>query len=166
MSGKIRFFSDPHFGHEHMAEFRGFKNAKEQDEYIIYKWNNVVKKRDTTWILGDITMEKANYEILNKLNGFKRVVLGNHDQGKHTKILLNYVNTIHGLTKLRTKEYGDIFLSHSPIHPIELQYRVSFNIHGHVHGNTLRDLRYINVCAEAIEYTPRDIEELMGKNVK
>lgn len=166
MSGTIRFFSDPHFGHNNMAVLRGFKDFYHQDEHIICKWNETVKKKDTTWILGDITMEKANYDILNRLNGYKRVVLGNHDQGNHTKILLNYVNSIHGLTKIRFKKYGSVFLSHSPIHPQELDYRVSFNIHGHVHENSIKDKRYINVCAEVINYTPKTIEELMGKNVK
>ena len=58
MSGQIRFISDPHFGHKNMAHKRGFQDEFYHDEYIVNKWNTVVQKRDTTWILGDITMEK------------------------------------------------------------------------------------------------------------
>ena len=42
-----------------MALRRGFKNEFEMDDYIVEQWNSVVKKKDVTWILGDITMEKS-----------------------------------------------------------------------------------------------------------
>lgn len=160
MSGIERFISDPHFGHENMARKRGFNDSYYHDENFVFQWNNVVDKRDITWILGDITMEKNNYEILNRLNGIKRVVLGNHDMGTHAKTLVHYVNSIHGMVRLRDKKYGNIWLTHCPVHPQELEYRVNLNIHGHVHENTLDDNRYINVCAEVIDYVPKTLEEL------
>jgi len=167
MSGIIRFISDPHFGHLSMAKKRGFPDAYNHDENMVYQWNNVVNKKDTTWILGDITMEKANYEILDRLNGYKRVVLGNHDMGNHAKsTLVNYVNSIHGMVKLRDKKHGVLFLTHCPIHPSEL-YRAEKNIHGHIHDKfvttkfNLKDDRYINVCAEVIDYTPKTLNELI-----
>jgi len=163
MSGKIRFISDPHFGHLNMAKKRGFPDTYCHDENIIAQWNMIVNKKDTTWILGDITMEKNDYAILDRLNGYKRVILGNHDQGKHTKYLLNHVNSIHGLTKLKSKEYDNIWLSHCPVHPQELEYRVKLNIHGHVHENTLDDKRYINACMEVQDYKPKTLEELLYK---
>lgn len=165
MSGKIRFISDPHFGHKNMAIKRGFNDEFEMNEFIIENWNNTVRKGDTTWILGDITMEKNDYEILNRLKGFKRVILGNHDMGRHSKHLANYVNSIHGMVKLRNKVYGDIWLTHCPVHPKELDYRVGLNIHGHVHENSLDDKRYINVSMEAQDYIPKTLEELL-KTVK
>lgn len=145
---KIYLFSDPHFGHEKMAKRRGFSSAEEQDELIVKNWNKVLTKRDVCYILGDITMEKANYEILNRLNGIKKVVLGNHDKPQHVKKLLEYVNCVCGLYKL-----DNYILSHAPIHESEMP-RFLKNIHGHVHENTIPDERYINVCAEAINYTP------------
>lgn len=161
MSGKISFISDPHFGHKNMAIKRGFKDQYEHDEYIIKEWNKIINKKDTTWILGDITMEKNNYSILERLNGYKRIVLGNHDMGNHTKHMLKYVNSIHGMVKLKNKKYGNIFLTHCPIHPVELDYRVKYNIHGHVHENSLKDNRYINVCMEVVNYIPKTLEQLI-----
>ena len=61
--GRILYISDTHFGHKNMALKRGFSSADEMDEYIVKMWNNKVLKKDTVYILGDITMEKANYEI-------------------------------------------------------------------------------------------------------
>lgn len=164
MSGKIRFISDPHFGHKNMAIRRGFQDEFCMNEHIISQWNSVVGKKDTTWILGDITMEKNDYSILDRLNGIKRVILGNHDQGQHTKFMLNHVNSIHGMTKIRDKVYGNIWLTHSPIHPMELEFRVGFNIHGHIHdGYVIEDKRYINVCMEVQGYLPKTLEQLIKK---
>jgi len=160
MSGIIRFCSDPHFGHRNMALKRNFNDEYHMNEHIIDHWNRIVRKGDTTWILGDITMEKRDYEILNRLNGFKRVILGNHDMGNHSKTLSEYVNSIHGMVKIRHKKYGTIFLTHCPVHPSEFDYRIHYNIHGHVHENTLDDKRYINVCMENINYKPKTLDEL------
>jgi calcineurin-like phosphoesterase family protein len=77
----VRFIADLHLSHENMAKRRGFSTIEEHDEHIIEKWNSVVHKRDITYILGDITMEKsAPYHLLDRLNGQKYVVLGNHDR--------------------------------------------------------------------------------------
>ncbi|AGO48952.1 metallophosphatase [Cellulophaga phage phi14:2] len=165
MSGTVRYISDPHKGHENMAKRRGFPDAYHQDENFIAQWNLVVNKKDTTWILGDLTMHKNDYAWLDRLNGYKRVILGNHDEGKqeHIKTLLNHVNSIHAVVKVKTKQHGSFWLSHVPIHPSELEYRADRNIHGHVHENSLDDKRYINVCAEIIDF-PRTIEELIKIN--
>lgn len=162
MGGVIRFISDPHFGHKNMALRRGFKDVYHHDEHIIDKWNSVVNKKDTTWILGDVTMEKNDYSILNRLSGFKRVILGNHDPGNYVKYLLDYVNSIHGMVKYKDKKHGNIWLTHSPIYSGELEHRVNYNIHGHIHdGYKIEDKRYINVCMEMQDYTPKTIEQLI-----
>lgn len=162
MSGKIRYISDPHFYHKNMAIKRGFSDEFMMNEHIVSSWNKVVKKKDTTWILGDITMEKSNYEILDKLNGFKKVILGNHDKGSHILDLLDHVNTVYGMLKVKNKVYGSIFLTHCPIHPQEFEYRVNYNIHGHIHdGYVIEDKRYVNVSMEVQDYTPKTLEELI-----
>jgi len=165
MSGIIRFISDPHFGHHNMAVKRGFPDSYCHDENIVAQWNLVVGKEDTTWILGDITMEKNDYSILDRLNGYKRVILGNHDMGNHTKHVLNHVNSIHGMTKIRDKTFGNIWLTHSPVHPMELEFRVGYNIHGHIHDKyVIQDKRYINVCMEVQDFVPKTLKQLIDGN--
>jgi calcineurin-like phosphoesterase family protein len=160
----VRFIADLHFGHVNMAIKRGFSTVEEHDKYIITKWNNIVHKRDITYILGDVTMEKAEYNILNRLNGMKYVVLGNHDKLGHTRKLLEYVNSVAGMMK-----YKGIILTHCPIHPMELEYRFNKNIHGHIHekvvmkmldGWEVVDERYFCVSCEQIDYTPKTLKEL------
>jgi calcineurin-like phosphoesterase family protein len=165
----VRFIADLHFGHENMARHRGFASAAEQDEYIVAQWNKTVHKRDITYILGDVTMEKANYDILDRLNGMKRVVLGNHDKQEDTAKLMSHVNSVAGMV-----QYKGIFLTHCPIHPMELDYRVRYNIHGHIHSKLVErdfklfgitmftrvDRRYICVSCEQVNYTPKTLKEL------
>jgi calcineurin-like phosphoesterase family protein len=162
MSSVVRYYSDPHFGHRNMAIRRGFKDEEKMNKHIVKQWNSIVSKKDVTYILGDITMEKATqYYWLNELNGIKKVILGNHDEPQHVPELLKYVNNVAAMKYLKHKQYGNIILSHAPIHPCELEYRFNINIHGHVHENTLPDKRYINVSAEVIDYKPKLLEELL-----
>jgi len=147
--GEVFVISDLHFGHNNMALHRGFSSSVEHDAHIVGCWNSVVKKNDTVYILGDITMEKTQpYPILSALNGFKKVILGNHDQPQHVPELLKYVNSVCSMLSLK-----GFVLTHCPIHPSELE-RFKKNIHGHVHENTLPDDRYVNVSCEVINYTP------------
>jgi calcineurin-like phosphoesterase family protein len=148
-----------------MALHRGFATVEEHDEYIIAKWNSVVSKRDVTYILGDVTMEKsAPYPLLDRLNGVKHVVLGNHDRRQDVKKLLEHVDSVAGMV-----QYKGIMLTHCPIHPMELDYRFNKNIHGHIHEKQVMkmldgweeiDERYICVSCERVDYTPKTLEEL------
>jgi calcineurin-like phosphoesterase family protein len=151
-----------------MATRRGFSSVEEHDEHIIAKWNDVVSKRDVTYILGDVTMEKKSpYALLDKLNGRKHVVMGNHDRRQDVEALLKHVDSVDGMV-----QYKGIILTHCPIHPMELDYRFPKNIHGHIHDKQVMlgglpieipDERYICVSCERVDYTPRTLEELLNK---
>lgn len=159
----IRYISDLHLSHLNMAKRRGFETIEEHDEHIINSWNKVVGKRDVTWILGDITMEKISpYPLLNRLNGIKKVILGNHDEPQHVPELLKYVNHVCAVQYKKVKDGPNVIFSHIPIHPKELEYRFNINVHGHTHLNSIDDSRYVNVCAEMIDYKPKLLEELLN----
>lgn len=157
----VRFIADLHLGHTNMALHRGFSSVEEHDEHIIAKWNSVVTKRDVTYILGDVTMEKsAPYPLLDRMNGVKHIVLGNHDRRQDAKRLLQYAESIAGMI-----QYKGVMLTHCPIHPMELDYRFNKNIHGHIHEkvvllNGSPDPRYICVSCEQVDYTPKSLQEL------
>ena len=166
----VRFIADLHFGHENMAVKRGFANAEEHDEHIIRMWNSVVHKRDLTYILGDVTMETSkHYPLLDRLNGRKKVVLGNHDMPKDVPELLKYVDQVGAMMR-----YKGVWMSHCPIHPMELNHRVRRIIHGHIHENIVEkwvtflgfnlfkrvDRRYHCVSCEHVNYTPVTLDQL------
>jgi calcineurin-like phosphoesterase family protein len=156
--GNVRFISDTHFGHKNMAIKRGFSSAEEMNEYIIKKWNSVVNKKDVTYLLGDVSMESKNfYYLLDSLNGVKNVILGNHCRRQDIPEMLKYVNSVAGMIDYKS----NYILTHCPVHPSQLEFRYSYNIHGHVHENSLDDPRYINVSCEVVDYTPKLITELI-----
>jgi calcineurin-like phosphoesterase family protein len=148
-----------------MATRRGFSTIEEHDEHIIAKWNSVVNKRDVTYILGDVTMEKSSpYPLLDRLNGIKHIVLGNHDRRQDTKKLFDYAESVAGMI-----QYKGIMLTHAPIHPMELEYRFNKNIHGHIHdkvvmkmldGWEIPDERYFCVSCEQVDYLPKSLKDL------
>jgi calcineurin-like phosphoesterase family protein len=161
----VRFIADLHLSHQNMATRRGFSTVEEHDEHIIAKWNSVVNKRDVTYILGDITMEKsAPYPLLDRLNGIKHIVLGNHDRRQDTKKLFDYAESICGMIN-----YKGVFLTHCPMHSDELNYGISKNIHGHIHdkvvmkmldGWEIPDERYFCVSCEQVDYLPKSLKDL------
>jgi calcineurin-like phosphoesterase family protein len=166
---RVLFIADLHLGHLNMAKKRGFETAEEHDEHIISQWNKKVHKRDTVYILGDVTMESSkHYPLLNQMNGLKRVVLGNHDMAKDIPELLKYVHSVSGMVR-----YKGLWLTHCPVHERELEFRVPRNIHGHIHENLIMKLeengfkdewvpddRYHCVSCEHVNYTPVTLEEL------
>jgi calcineurin-like phosphoesterase family protein len=103
-------------------------------------------------------MTEEGFESLKELNGVKRLVRGNHDEFKVEKYLQVFEDVL-GITT-----YKGYWVSHAPIHPVEL--RGKRNIHGHVHGNTIKDNeggvdnRYINVCIENTNGTPRLFKDI------
>jgi len=154
----VRFYGDPHFSHKWMATHRGFQDEFYHDEHIIDTWNSVVNKKDTTYILGDITLEKHTpYPLLDRLLGRKIVVLGNHDPRQYVKQLLEHVDHVAGCIM-----YKGYFLTHIPIHPGEFEYRdIKGNIHAHTHERIITDdYRYICVSAEIIKYKPITLDQV------
>lgn len=156
----VRFYADPHFSHKSMAQkHRKFQDEYYHDEFIIDQWNKTVtSKKDLTYILGDITMETAfPYYQLDRLNGRKIVVLGNHDRIQDVPELLKYVEKVGGAI-----DYKGFLLTHVPIHESELEF-CRGNIHGHIHERLIDNPKYFNVSCEAVNYTPMTINQLLIK---
>ena len=167
----IWFVSDTHFGHKNtFAKFkrddgtplRPFNSVEEMDETMITNWNSVVKPQDKVYHLGDIHMDyKVQHNILRRLNGHKRLHLGNHDMCPH-KDYLQYFEEIIG-SKVLQKQ--GLVLSHIPLHPEALTKWI--NVHGHVHYRNVEsslyheDMRYFNVSVENIGYTPIHIDQIV-----
>jgi len=154
---KIYVISDLHLGHNNLAVHRGFVDAEAHDYHIMKQWNSVITKRDTVWILGDITMEHHKYyDRLDLLNGIKNVIGGNHDLPNHTKKMLPFINKYCGCYN-----YKGLIMTHIPIHPGSFEGRFRKNIHGHIHEHNISDDRYVNVSAEQLDYKPVLLTDLL-----
>ena len=163
----IFIISDTHFGHENILKFvddknnliRDFCNVHHMNEHMVECWNNTVKDNDIVYHLGDVYFEKG-YEMLSRLNGRKRLILGNHDDGKCEHLH----KTFDKIMMWRDFKEFDCILTHTPLHESGL-YKRKYNLHGHVHKGShrglIQDKRYVNCCVEVRNYTPVAIEELV-----
>jgi len=142
--------SDLHLGHNNIQKYRTMFEGEEHHRSVIKEnYHKVVTKRDKVFFLGDIAFTK---EALEDVSGWvadsKILILGNHDTDKvDIKDIVNVFDEVYSLYK-----YKEFWLSHAPIHPSEL--RGKYNIHGHVHFQSVDDSRYFNCCLENTEYAP------------
>jgi calcineurin-like phosphoesterase family protein len=169
------FISDTHWGHSNILTFTtgaecspvrpGFADVQEMDEHMVKCWNSVVRPQDKVYHLGDICIHKRNLPILNRCNGEKVLIRGNHDLEK-ASVYLQYFKDVRG-----SHQIDKLLLTHIPIHPQSLA-RWRANIHGHLHTHQVMssphhpDPRYMCVSVEQINYTPISLDEvnkLLGK---
>lgn len=159
----IWLISDTHFQHENIIKYcaRPFKDSNDMDEYMIERWNHVVKPGDKVYHLGDVFFrDKEKFKKLwPRLNGKKRLIVGNHDD---VKWLSNggFFDKI-----MMWRWFGELLLSHVPVHPQTLSegrggFPHAVNVHGHTHTQGSPDGPYYSVCAELIHYTPIHIDEV------
>ncbi len=170
--------SDLHFGHEGIERFRHLSSPEENEERICDGWADVVKRpTDKVWVLGDVAFTIEALIKLQRLPGRKFLCRGNHDL-LPTKLLAVAFEEIYGLYKYKKPKHFGAWLSHAPIHPVEL--RGCINIHGHVHYKDIetdhwapgedhariKDPRYVNVCAERVNYRPVLLRDLLWRKEK
>lgn len=161
MANEIWVISDTHFGHTNILEYanRPFQNVDDMNEYMVERWNSVVKEGDKVYHLGDVYFKDAS--MLSQLNGKKRLILGNHDDGRDKKLLAVFQKI---LSYRMMPQFGLIF-SHIPIHEKSLlrSGQECVNVHGHIHEKPQISPRHRNVCVEELDYTPINIEDLRIK---
>lgn len=159
----IWLISDTHFSHENILTFTdeegelirpGFANVQEMDEFMVERWNAVVRPSDHVYHLGDVCMKQSQLSIVKRLNGRKRLVRGNHDIFKTRQYITAGFEEIHGV-----RVFDGLVLTHIPIHEQSLG-RFRANVHGHIHDRPSYGPRYVNVSVEAIGYTPVTLEEV------
>ncbi|MDR2601046.1 MAG: metallophosphoesterase, partial [Spirochaetaceae bacterium] len=85
--GKAYIWSDLHLGHENVIRYcnRPFTDVKEMNTALLHAWKSTVKNGDTIINLGDVGL-RLNREylatVIQRLPGYKILVMGNHDRKK------------------------------------------------------------------------------------
>lgn len=172
--------SDTHFGHEKCctvfkredgSPLRPFASAEEMDEAMVQRWNERVRPADKVYHLGDVVINRRYLSTLNRLNGDKVLIKGNHDIFK----LEDYSEHFRDIRSYHV--LNGAILSHVPVHCDSLG-RFGVNIHGHLHATRVKracgidsqngtvlygndeDVRYYNVCVEHTDYAPVLLEDV------
>lgn len=183
MSRNIWVISDTHFNHSNIIKYcnRPFSSPNEMNDILVDKWNANVKEGDKVYHLGDVYMgggfsrEYTDY-LLSRLNGRKRLVLGNHDNGKD-QILQKHFEKIDVWRMF--PEFG-LLLTHVPVHESSLtrgsdhgpvkdltdvltdrgEPKLMRNVHGHIHDKPAPSKNHLCVCVEHTNYAPVNIEDI------
>ena len=172
--------SDTHFGHAGVTKFlredgtklRPWDSVEEMDEEMVRRWNERVRPNDKVYHLGDVVINRKALPILDRLNGDKVLIRGNHDIFKDEDYR-PYFRSLRGYHVM-----NGMILSHIPIHEASLG-RFGVNIHGHLHSgrvmlynenryrygleNTYIDPRYHCVCVEQTDFAPILFEDVIKR---
>ena len=158
MTNNIFFISDTHFGHQGVCEFlredgsklRHWNTAAEMDEELVKNWNEVVRPCDKVYHLGDVAMSHQSLKILERLNGKKVLIKGNHDIYK----LKDYTPYFKDIRAYHVMD--KIIYSHIPVHP-DSKGRFRANVHGHLHARRVmrEELAITSAAENDVEYNPQ-----------
>lgn len=174
--GETFLTADLHIGHEKIIYHcrRPFENKAEHDEIIIKNYNDTVGKDDHVYILGDITY-KQHEHLIERLNGWKHIILGNHDVAKNyygmmsdPKYKIICVKDVHFLKYRMVDEEGKSFkrhvwLSHYPHRSWKNSYHGSYHAFGHCHGTMPNHGRSMDVGVDCHDFKPIHVEDFFNK---
>jgi calcineurin-like phosphoesterase family protein len=155
----VYYTSDTHLQHQKVSELRGFSSIEEHDEVLAISWDRTVKKEDTVWVLGDLTM-KGNLDYMlawfAARPGTKHLIFGNHDSGhpmhraahKQQRKYLTVFQSTNAFARVRINGKG-VLLSHFPYGDTDhtdiaryTQYRLpdegEWLLHGHTHESIIK----------------------------
>ena len=142
------------------------------DEALIENWNSRVKGNDTVFILGDLLFRSDNAEeILRRLKGKKRLLVGNHDGSWMTKVdVSRYFASVDLMLELSDGRHA-LTLCHYPLLTWK-HAKKSYMIHGHIHNDTGADFwpllaardNVLNAGVDLNGYQPVTFDELLENN--
>lgn len=139
-----------------------FSSLGDYHSYLINTTNKYVGKKDTLYILGDVSLASSRTDMLETANLLKQLdakkiylVKGNHDSSRLLKVLRREVPE----SKLEILELGDYFKAdkfvwHMTHYPLMLGNRPNsprINIHGHIHDDAIESWNLLNVGIDSIE---------------
>lgn len=170
-----------------ITEEEVLERLEAHDEAIIDNWNRVVGPNDKVEVLGDVVIGRSQRYLIGRLNGKKRLRMGNHDifVRRWNEDYKPYFEEITAY-----KVFDDLICSHIPLHPDSVKERWKANVHGHLHtGRVMKpnmdyyrwvfsddsygmkvpppeqiiDPRYLCVSMEHIDFTPISMEEVYAR---
>ena len=159
--GTIYITSDQHFGHANIIEYenRPFSSVDEMNSYMIKQWNQTVSNKDKVFFLGDLCIPSRKCtEIIPLLNGYKIMIMGNHDCLSHNRYLEAGFKEVSRYPIIINDFY---ILSHAPLYLAQSMPYV--NIHGHIHSKQMIGANYFNVCVELHDYTPVKFADIKSR---
>ena len=139
---------------------------------IVENWNNIVTNEDKIFILGDLMLNdnEKGLKLLNKLNGHKKIILGNHCTNTRIELYKTLPNTeVLGYADIIKYNGYHFYLSHYPTitsnhdenRPLK---QIILSLHGHTHDRRKfyqDNPTMYNVALDAHNNTPVSIDQII-----
>jgi calcineurin-like phosphoesterase family protein len=165
--------ADLHLDHAKILSFdtpdgsplRPYSCLEEMQQDLEERWNAKVHQKDRVYVLGDVAFSKTGLRLMERFNGKKVLIAGNHDR-LPAKLYLQYFEDIRGayFHQGDSTMLGGLIFTHIPVHPKGLVGHYRGNIHGHLHAHLVYtdegqvDRRYFNACLERNNFSPIPLE--------
>ena len=164
----MRFWTaDWHFFHKNIIKYcnRPFKNEKHMRNKIINNFNEIVRKEDTTFVLGDVAMlGGSQWEglkgVIQKLNGTKHLIYGNHDEFRWQRYIDIGFTTVHSALWLE-QDGLNVIMAHDPSVYCTLKPE-SVLLCGHIHTlfKSIPEQRVVNVGVDVWDFKPITLDQV------
>ena len=162
---RVLVTADHHFGHASILGMgrAHFESIEVHDEMLVTAWNAAVRPGDQVWHLGDFayrcSLAYAEW-IFARLNGVKRLVVGNHDGkvGLHlpwASIHTGYVDTV--------LEGQRATLCHFPMRAWQGVFRGAWHLFGHTHGLLAASSQSCDMGVDRWGYRPATMGEIRAR---
>lgn len=161
----VWFTADTHFSDPRVLALdkRPFRTLAEHDEALVARWREIVAEDDVVWHLGDFARDRPAgraREILARLPGEKRLVVGNNDPESVTgdpawAWVGPYAETTVGETRL--------VLCHYPFRTWRDSGRGVLDLHGHSHGRLSPIPRQYDVGVDVFDGRPVSLETIRAR---
>lgn len=166
------FTADWHLFHNNIIEYcnRPFKGVKDMHQHMLKKHNAQVEPEDTVWHLGDVSMLASEFvgkvrKSVDKFNGIKHLVLGNHDRWRATLYEDAGFLTVHTVMWFERDGFK-FYLAHDPaIYTAIQNEKNSVLLCGHIHQlfqHLLPEKRVINVGVDVWNFEPVSYETILS----
>ena len=172
---KTFFASDHHFFHANILKYadRPWNNVWMMNEALIERHNSVVTNKDIVYFIGDFAFTSNEDDIVNiiqRLNGEKHFIAGNHDKTMFKERIMKQFNSF---TKAPYKEIyvqdsdarggkQSITLCHYAMRVWNKSHHGAFHLYGHSHGSLPDDpnSRSFDIGVDCWDFTPISYEQV------
>ncbi|KST61189.1 metallophosphoesterase [Methylobacterium sp. GXS13] len=161
------FTSDSHFGHggmlsPRMSRPRPFSSVEAMDEHIIAAWNNRIRRDDEVYHLGDFAYAASAAHcrsVFARLNGRKRLILGNHDKARTTDLAW-YSQDERAEVVVEGRRF---VLGHYAQRTWNGIHRGALHLYGHSHGSLPGCGRSLDVGVDTWDWRPVTVPEILER---
>jgi len=160
------FSSDLHFSHFNIIKYdnRPFNSVEEMNNAIIENHNSVISDDDDWYFLGDFSFDgKRTEEWLQRLNGNKFFIDGNHDSEQTIRSFKKYGTYLGNLAEI-VVEKQNIVLCHYAMRTWRKSHKSTWHLYGHSHHSLPDDPNSLSfdvgINGKDYNYTPLSFEQV------